>query len=95
MLAVYQSLGGSDPLKQELQTVLDRAFRLLDWSRPGSEAFYASVREADEQLTARLTAMEQKHPVTVSAVGHTHIDVAWLWRLTHTREKAARSFPLC
>ncbi len=36
--------------------------------------------------------MEQKHPVTVTAVGHTHIDVAWLWRLTHTREKAARSF---
>lgn len=92
MLAVYLSLGGSDPLKQELQTVLDRAFRLLDWSRPGSEAFYASVREADEQLAARLKEMEQKHPVTVTAIGHTHIDVAWLWRLTHTREKAARSF---
>ncbi|MBY0011908.1 alpha-mannosidase [Paenibacillus typhae] len=92
MLVVYQSLGGSDPLKQELQTVLDRAFRVLDWSRPGSEAFYASVREADEQLAARLKEMEQKHPVTVTAIGHTHIDVAWLWRLTHTREKAARSF---
>ena len=25
-------------------------------------------------------------------VGHTHIDVAWLWRLKHTREKAQRSF---
>ncbi|SHE09729.1 Mannosylglycerate hydrolase [Chlamydia abortus] len=25
-------------------------------------------------------------------MGHTHIDVAWLWRLRHTREKSARSF---
>ncbi|WP_042202251.1 alpha-mannosidase [Paenibacillus camerounensis] len=92
VLAVYQSLGGSDPLKQELQMALDRAFRVLDWSRPGSDAFYDSVRDADEQLAGSLAAMKQKHPVTVTAIGHTHIDVAWLWRLTHTREKAARSF---
>lgn len=38
VLAVYQSLGGSDPLKQELQMALNRAFRVLDWSRPGSDA---------------------------------------------------------
>ncbi|SET91305.1 alpha-mannosidase [Paenibacillus sp. NFR01] len=92
VLAVSRTLGGSDPLKQELLTALDRAFRLLDWSRPGSEAFYASVAEADKLLLAQLAAMKREHPVTVTAVGHTHIDVAWLWRLTHTREKAARSF---
>jgi alpha-mannosidase len=28
----------------------------------------------------------------VSLVGHTHIDVAWLWTLKQTREKAVRSF---
>ncbi|WP_151734954.1 alpha-mannosidase ['Paenibacillus yunnanensis' Narsing Rao et al. 2020] len=92
VLAVSQGLSSSDPLKQELLMALDRAFRLLNWSRPGSEGFYASVREADELLASALAAMKQKHPVTVTAVGHTHIDVAWLWRLTHTREKAARSF---
>lgn len=26
------------------------------------------------------------------AVGHTHIDVAWLWTVEQTRQKAARSF---
>ena len=31
-------------------------------------------------------------PVTVRTVGHSHIDVAWLWQLKHTREKAARTF---
>lgn len=36
--------------------------------------------------------MKKTSPVTVQCIGHTHIDVAWLWRLKHTREKAARSF---
>ncbi|MFQ9872318.1 MAG: alpha-mannosidase [Oscillospiraceae bacterium] len=36
--------------------------------------------------------MEKNSKVTVWGVGHTHIDVAWLWRLRHTREKAMRSF---
>ena len=28
----------------------------------------------------------------VNCVGHTHIDIAWLWTLAQTREKAQRSF---
>lgn len=31
-------------------------------------------------------------PYTVHAIGHTHIDVAWLWDLRQTREKVARSY---
>ena len=29
---------------------------------------------------------------TISAIGHMHIDIAWLWRVAHTRDKAGRSF---
>ncbi|MFD0674059.1 alpha-mannosidase [Cohnella sp. GCM10027633] len=85
-------LADSDPLKQSLLVAVDRAFKLIDWAKPGSDAFYASVAAADEELAAQLAALPKHHPVTVTAIGHTHIDVAWLWRLTHTREKAARSF---
>ena len=28
----------------------------------------------------------------MSAIGHTHIDIAWLWTVEQTREKALRSF---
>ena len=91
-LGVCKQLTESQPEKQELLMALDRAFKLLDWSRPGSEAFYSSVGAANDLLEAQLAGMEREHPVTVTAIGHTHIDVAWLWRLTHTREKAARSF---
>ena len=30
--------------------------------------------------------------VIATCVGHTHIDVAWLWTVAQTREKVARSF---
>ncbi|WP_310828649.1 alpha-mannosidase [Paenibacillus pedocola] len=91
-LGVCKQLTESQPEKQELLMALGRAFNLLDWSKPGSEVFYSSVTDADDLLAAQLAGMRREHPVTVTAIGHTHIDVAWLWRLTHTREKAARSF---
>lgn len=91
-LGTIKQLPDSQIQKHELLADLNKAFNLLDWSRPGSAAFYASVQEAESSLLADLSRLEQEHPVTVTAIGHTHIDVAWLWRLTHTREKAARSF---
>ncbi|OKP89678.1 alpha-mannosidase [Paenibacillus sp. P32E] len=91
-LSTYKQLADNQPEKQELLMVLNRAFHKLDWSKPGSADFYISVQEAESLLLEQLALIEHKHPVTVTAIGHTHIDVAWLWRLTHTREKAARSF---
>ncbi|MCZ8516355.1 alpha-mannosidase [Paenibacillus filicis] len=80
------------PEHHELLSSLDRAFLRVDWSRPGSEEFYASLTEAQGTLRSQLDRLPKHHPVTVRCIGHTHIDVAWLWRLKHTREKAARSF---
>lgn len=78
--------------RSALITCLDQSFQLINWSKPGSDLFYESVYVAAKQLDQQLDTMKQTHPVTVTALGHTHIDVAWLWRLKHTREKAARSF---
>jgi alpha-mannosidase len=80
------------PEYHDLLKALDRSFQILDWSRPGSEVFYQSVYEADAELKSQLQRLKHTHPVIVRCIGHTHIDVAWLWRLSHTREKAARSF---
>ncbi|MHA6530621.1 alpha-mannosidase [Paenibacillus sp. BAC0078] len=91
-LGTYKQLADNQPEKQELLLALNRAFNRLDWSKPGSGDFYISVQEAETLLLEQLALLESKHPVTVTAIGHTHIDVAWLWRLAHTREKAARSF---
>ncbi|RAU91692.1 alpha-mannosidase [Paenibacillus sp. YN15] len=91
-LETVQQLPEDSADRAALLSLLDGAFLRLDWSRPGSEAFYASVAEARDMLAEGLGRMKRDHPVEVRCIGHTHIDVAWLWRLRHTREKAARSF---
>ncbi|CAG7614164.1 hypothetical protein PAESOLCIP111_01682 [Paenibacillus solanacearum] len=91
-LQTVQLLGENRPEHHELLSALDRAFLRIDWSVPGSDGFYESLYAAQNVLQQQLDAMPKHHPVTVQCIGHTHIDVAWLWRLKHTREKAARSF---
>lgn len=76
----------------EMVKQLDRAIQILDWEVPGSDDFYESCKKADKTLDDYLKGVNKTTPVTVTALGHTHIDLAWLWRLKHTREKAARSF---
>lgn len=66
--------------------------KYIDLSYPGSPAFYKSIKLANDNLQKGIDALEKRELVTITAIGHTHIDVAWLWRLKHTREKAARSF---
>ncbi|WP_430535743.1 alpha-mannosidase [Listeria rocourtiae] len=75
-----------------LMQALDHSFRVIDWANPRSTEHMASLHEAGRLLNLRIDAMPKNFDVTVTCVGHTHIDVAWLWRLKHTREKSARSF---
>ena len=92
VLETIHVLDENDPVRYELRNLLNHCYLLIDWTYPGEEEFYQSVKEADAALKEALAGMEKKNGVTVYGIGHTHIDVAWLWRLRHTREKAARSF---
>lgn len=90
--AIYKTLKllpDSATEKYDLAAALDQAYQLINWDQ---DKFHATVVVALDSLLADLGKMEKKSAVTVSVVGHTHIDVAWLWRLKHTREKAIRSF---
>ena len=87
-----KELSEYDPIQHDLRKALDKAFHCIDWSEPGSEAFYESVHEADTVLNDAIDGMDKNSLVNIRCVGHTHIDVAWLWRLKHTREKCSRSF---
>ncbi|MEG0494450.1 MAG: hypothetical protein RR696_14745, partial [Clostridia bacterium] len=74
--------------------ILARAIDLLDLRKPNSQAFDASIEAARAYLKAEYYEPYAKQPPTAIAecVGHTHIDVAWLWDLYQTRHKAVRSF---
>lgn len=92
VLETVKILNENEPAHMLLLKAFDHAFRLIDWSIPGSEAFYSSIESARDHLHREIENMEKTTPVNVTCIGHTHIDVAWLWRLKHTREKCAGSF---
>jgi alpha-mannosidase len=44
------------------------------------------------QITQELLNQKTKNNHIISAIGHSHIDLAWLWPLRETKRKAARTF---
>lgn len=93
LLESIKLLDENDLRRVKLLETLNRSLQCIDYLRPRSQAFYQSIAAAARFLEdglERLQAAEIKPRVT--AVGHSHIDMAWLWRLSHTREKAARTF---
>lgn len=92
---ILETIGELDeysPDKVHLTKILNNAFKLIDWAYPGNEEFYNSLHEASDYLNKEIDKIDKHSVVNVTCIGHTHIDVAWLWRLKHTREKCARSF---
>jgi len=73
---------------------LNNAVNLLDFRSFGSKQFYDSVSEAIAYLTEEFYKKYcgRDNHIEVCALGHTHIDVAWLWTLTNTEQKTVRSF---
>ena len=77
----------------KLVKCLDEATMLLDFRSIYSDGFYKGIDAADEFLSKELyNGICGNSEAVVSCVGHTHIDVAWLWQLRQTAEKAHRTF---
>lgn len=76
----------------EIIKKLDLALNLLDMKQPYSAGFYKSIGDVCAYLDAELYNENNKSDAVVDCIGHTHIDVAWLWTVKQTREKAQRSF---
>ncbi len=71
--------------------ILEKAMNLLDLRDPYSREFYSSLAETRDYLEKNYYG-HNTLPATVKAFAQTHIDVAWLWDLAQTHEKARRSF---
>ena len=72
---------------------LELAVNLLDLRKPFSDDFYKSVDAAIDFLYKEFyNGICGESEAIVSCIGHTHIDVAWLWTLAQTAEKSQRSF---
>lgn len=91
-LMVSQALPENDERKQAILNILNMAVNRLDLRKPFSDFFYTSLAESN-QLIEQINGIVANCPESVATcIGHTHIDVAWLWTLAQTREKTVRSF---
>ena len=100
----YDLLAGTDALRVLAEGAAERAplfealleaENLVNRREPRSEAFVASIRAARAHLAERLprfAAGSAPGRPRILAVGHAHIDTAWLWPLAQTRRKVARSW---
>ena len=78
--------------KAERQQQLDAAVKAIDLGaleKADQESFDASLREAQSKLEVLRPYMKQ---FSVSAVGNSHIDMAWLWPWTETVEVVRNTF---
>lgn len=91
--ALLQTLNQMDQhntLYQKLMDLLDQVYNMI--SLINQESTIKDVNSASCILEKELLILREENPDVVRCLGHSHIDVAWLWTLEHTREKAQRSF---
>lgn len=80
-------------LRQKLINLLNQSLNIIDFRKPRSAEFLGTAAEALSYLQESLAELKAETDLPkITAVGHSHIDIAWLWRLLHTREKTSRSF---
>lgn len=89
-LEVASLYGGDESPRVNIVKELNAACNILDIDSGDRENFHKTARMASAYLDK--TVYGKFGEPTAWSIGHTHIDVAWLWRLRQTREKAGRSF---
>ncbi|MGW7366676.1 alpha-mannosidase [Streptomyces sp. NPDC054841] len=80
-------LGEHEPRRHEIMHTLERALDTLDLDDISGTAAVARA-----VLAAALSRPAHASAHTLSAVGHAHIDSAWLWPVRETKRKTARTF---
>ena len=91
-LEVVKQLPENSPIRVKLLNALDAAVLRLDLREPLGGDFYESVHAAQRALKEGIGDAGPATDVVVNGIGHAHIDVAWLWPLSQTRRKVARTF---
>lgn len=94
LLKCLELLKESDLRRIKMTKLLTDTFQLVDFLHYKEEEYYTSIAKANAFLQAELDKLYEilEMKPTVTGVGHSHIDMGWLWRYSATREKASRTF---
>lgn len=86
-------------LRNLLEALDDNTARYHTVFRSLSQAVYAlnplnseNMEKAKELLKKELDKQGGDPSLSISAIGHAHIDLAWLWPIRETKRKGARTF---
>jgi alpha-mannosidase len=84
----------SDLRRIRLTKLLIDTFQLVDFLNYKKASYFTSIQTALNYVQTGLVEYEKLEELkpTVTGVGHSHIDMGWLWRYSATREKASRTF---
>lgn len=83
----------NDKIRLDMETVVNDTINLIDLRKPYSHEFFTSITAAREYIKKALYEdMAGYEDVIATCIGHTHIDVAWLWTVDQVRQKVCRSF---
>lgn len=72
---------------------LNESLNKIDLRNPYSPSYYESLTEAQSYISREFYEKRCGNAeAEVYCIGHTHIDIAWLWTLEVAKDKAVRSF---
>ncbi|MCK0166713.1 glycosyl hydrolase-related protein [Jannaschia sp. S6380] len=74
-----------------LLDALDAAFLVLDTRDPLGDALRATVPDAMTRLSEGIAAAGAPLDTRLHAIGHAHMDIAYLWPISQIRQKSART----
>src|SRR3954452_161155 len=84
---LVQQLPPDQPRRHEVLRAVSRALDVIDLA-----GVVAGADEARKELAEALSRPASASAHRISAVGHAHIDSAWLWPVRETKRKCARTF---
>ncbi len=82
---------GDVVIRDRILTALDESLHLIDFDFD-NEAFYKSVPAARALFNKLLSEIPDAKQGELYMIGHSHLDVAWLWTTRELVRKTARTF---
>lgn len=80
-------------IRLDLETAITNTVNMIDLRKVYSKEFYESIDAASAYVKKAIYEdLAGFDEVIATCIGHTHIDVAWLWTVDQVRQKSCRSF---
>ena len=93
VLEVLEQLESDYAPARRLHDLLKTSLQSVDFQHYREASYYDSIEKAQRKLRQGLKAFETSCGLgSLTVMGQTHIDTAWLWPLRETMRKCGRSF---